>query len=195
MVPPHASASLIAGWYRRSEAHARAPDGLRELIQCDGAAFGPGDHPTTVMCLHAIDEAPSGPAIDIGCGSGLLAQAWAKHHDGDVLAIDADPGAVTQTARSCAAATVSHRVAVRHRAISALDPADLAGRVVLANLPREAHRALLDAYRAAPRAAILSGLRPWEAPDIVRGYRAMGCRHVSARRRGRFECHVLAGRE
>ena len=41
---------------------------------------------------------PPGPALDAGCGSGLLAQAWAALGRGPVLAVDVDPRAVDQAA-------------------------------------------------------------------------------------------------
>ena len=72
----HPPSAQIAGWYRRSPDHAPAPPGVRELVQAPGEGFGPGDHATTAMCLEAIDALPAGAAVDAGCGSGLLAQAW-----------------------------------------------------------------------------------------------------------------------
>jgi len=77
---------------------------LRHVIYLDpGSAFGTGTHPTTQLCLEAIEMrlagknlAPNFTFADIGCGSGILAiaalllgakQAYAV--DNDILAIKA----------------------------------------------------------------------------------------------------------
>src|SRR5215217_2279222 len=51
-----------------------APDGILELvIDRGGSGFGSGSHPTTQMCLGLLlDLAPSGGALDVGCGVGTL---------------------------------------------------------------------------------------------------------------------------
>ncbi len=50
------------------------------LIIEPGQGFGTGSHPTTVQMLRAIDELAdsSASALDIGCGSGILALAAAS---------------------------------------------------------------------------------------------------------------------
>ena len=90
----------LGGWYLRSPAHAPAPAGVRELVQAPGEGFGPAAHATTAMCLEGVEALPAGPALDAGCGSGLLAQAWARLGRGPVLACDLDPRALDQAARS-----------------------------------------------------------------------------------------------
>ncbi|MER3495378.1 MAG: hypothetical protein C4320_00210, partial [Armatimonadota bacterium] len=53
------------------EAPALEPGDL--VITLDpGEAFGTGDHPTTRMCLAALEEVitPSSAVLDLGCGSG-----------------------------------------------------------------------------------------------------------------------------
>jgi ribosomal protein L11 methyltransferase len=78
-----------------------APEPGDIVIQLDpGMAFGTGLHPTTQMCLAALEELmrPEAAVLDLGTGSGILAIAAAKLGAGHVLAVDRDPVAV-KTAR------------------------------------------------------------------------------------------------
>ena len=61
-----------------------------------GMAFGTGLHPTTRMCLQALEEhlKPGARVLDLGTGSGILAIAAAKLGAHSVLALDNDPVAV-----------------------------------------------------------------------------------------------------
>ncbi len=61
-----------------------------------GMAFGTGTHETTFMCMLQLERyvTPGCRAIDVGCGSGILALAAAKLGARDVLAIDLDESAV-----------------------------------------------------------------------------------------------------
>jgi len=67
------------------------------VIRLDpGMAFGTGQHPTTLMCLRALEELlrPRMAVLDLGTGSGILALAAAKLGATSVLALDIDPQAV-----------------------------------------------------------------------------------------------------
>jgi ribosomal protein L11 methyltransferase len=57
-----------------------------------GMAFGTGTHPTTQLCLTAIEETvqKGRSVVDIGCGSGILSIAAAKLGANKVLALDID---------------------------------------------------------------------------------------------------------
>jgi ribosomal protein L11 methyltransferase len=71
------------------------------VIRLDpGMAFGTGQHPTTLMCLRALEETVrTGMAVlDLGTGSGILALAATRLGAASVLALDSDPQAV-QAAR------------------------------------------------------------------------------------------------
>jgi ribosomal protein L11 methyltransferase len=187
---PDPPAAVVGGFYRRGAGHVRAPAGVLELPQAPGAGFGPGDHPTTALCLEALRALPAGPALDAGTGSGLLALAWARLGRGPVLAVDLDPLALAQAGRAAAAAGLAGPIALRRAPVEALEADALAGRVLLANIPAAAQRALLArcaALGARPRAALLSGLRRGEGAALVAGYRALGLRPRGAARRGRWE--------
>ena len=67
------------------------------IIELDpGMAFGTGTHPTTVMCIQALERTvqPGDRVVDVGTGSGGLSIAAAKLGAGKVEAMDLDDVAV-----------------------------------------------------------------------------------------------------
>jgi ribosomal protein L11 methyltransferase len=71
------------------------PDEL--VIELDpGMAFGSGLHPTTRLCLEALEDHlyPGASVLDVGTGSGILAIAAARLGASHVLALDTDHVAV-----------------------------------------------------------------------------------------------------
>ena len=67
------------------------------VIELDpGMAFGTGLHPTTQMCLLALEKhlRAGDRVLDLGTGSGILAIAATKLGAADCLALDVDPVAV-----------------------------------------------------------------------------------------------------
>ena len=67
-----------------------------------GMAFGTGAHPTTRLCLAAIEKVlqPGDLLVDIGCGSGILSVGAILLGAGQALACDIDREAVAATGRS-----------------------------------------------------------------------------------------------
>ena len=68
------------------------------IVRLDpGMAFGTGHHPTTRMCLEAIERilTPGDTVLDLGCGSGILTIAAAKLGAGKVVGLEIDPKAVS----------------------------------------------------------------------------------------------------
>jgi ribosomal protein L11 methyltransferase len=75
--------------------YASAPKDI--VIDLDpGMAFGTGLHPTTQLCLEALEGLvqPRAKVLDLGTGSGILAIAAAKLGARSVTAMDNDPVAV-----------------------------------------------------------------------------------------------------
>jgi len=75
-----------------------------QIIRIDpGPAFGTGHHPTTRMCLMAMEKPGfEGPwtMLDVGTGSGILAIYGSKLGATKVTAVDNDPEAVRWAARN-----------------------------------------------------------------------------------------------
>ena len=76
--------------------HRRAPDDV-VLALDPGMAFGTGLHPTTRLCLAAVEAladrgvVSGARVLDVGCGSGILAIAAARLGAREVLGVDTDP--------------------------------------------------------------------------------------------------------
>ena len=74
------------------------PDAINLLLD-PGLAFGTGTHPTTAMCLRALDgfTLEYQLVVDYGCGSGILGIAALRLGARELLAIDNDPQALIAT--------------------------------------------------------------------------------------------------
>ena len=136
----------------------RPPAGAAAAVVDPGQAFGTGAHPTTRLSLELILRCQRGSALDLGCGSGVLAVAAARLGFGPVLALDADPAAVEAARRNAALNSV--RVEARRVDVleDPLPPADL----VVANISLAAAETLAARVRASD--LILSGYLATETP-------------------------------
>ncbi len=88
---------------RRMPEDAEAP-GILPLILDPGMAFGTGLHPSTQLCLMAMEDVvqPDQRVLDAGCGSGILSIAAARLGARRVDAFDIDPIAVRATEENAA---------------------------------------------------------------------------------------------
>ena len=83
-------------WICPSWTHPPNPEAINISLD-PGLAFGTGKHPTTAMCLRALDaDLPPGQrVVDYGCGSGILGIAAVRLGATAVLGVDYDPQAIT----------------------------------------------------------------------------------------------------
>ncbi len=145
-----------------------------------GRAFGTGGHGSTRTCLVLLERALADrsvpAALDVGCGSGILAIAAARLGVARVRALDVDPDAVAATEANAERNGVGARVDAVCVALEAWTGP--AAPLVVANLLAAAHRALAPALVAAtavPGRLVLGGLLADEVPGVVGEFVRRGC--------------------
>lgn len=86
------------------------------IIELDpGMAFGTGAHPTTSLCLRALDSVIQGgeEVIDVGTGSGILSIGAVHLGVSRVLALDLDPVAVQSAIENTRLNGMEDRIVVK----------------------------------------------------------------------------------
>jgi ribosomal protein L11 methyltransferase len=109
------------------------------VIELDpGMAFGTGTHPTTVLCIRALEDyvQQGMHAIDVGCGSGVLSIAAAKLGAESILALDLDDLAVKTTSINSKLNKVSGKIKAKQNNLleGINDQADLIVSNILAEI-------------------------------------------------------------
>ena len=161
-----------------------------------GMAFGTGLHPTTRLCVAALEKwvSQGDSLLDIGTGSGVLSVVAAKLGAKLVIATDIDPLAIRaarENARLNGVPIAPNQLIVEQGSI----PAGQDGRfsVVVANILAEILIGLFEAaYDNVPLAAtlapgghlILSGILEEKAEGVVAAAARQGLREVERRQEG-----------
>lgn len=168
---------------RGSHIRGDGPAGSIPLRIDAGAAFGSGEHASTAGCLLALDRLVRRRrfrnALDLGCGSGILAMAIAKTWHAKVLATDIDPDAVAVSrTNACANGLASLvRTIVGNGydapAVRAARPFDLIVANVLAR-PLVRLAGALARHLAPGGVAILSGFIDDDRTWVAAAHRAFG---------------------
>jgi ribosomal protein L11 methyltransferase len=144
-----------------------------------GMAFGTGTHPTTRLCLVALeDELKPGDAVfDVGTGSGILAIAAALLGASRVDAVDIEPVSVRQARENVERNNVSSRVSAAGGSADAAGSLGGTYDLVLANIIA---RILVDIAADLVAAVkpdgtlILSGIIEPKEQDVVTTFRELG---------------------
>nr|WP_319396667.1 50S ribosomal protein L11 methyltransferase [uncultured Desulfobacter sp.] len=149
-----------------------------------GISFGTGHHPTTRLCLFALDRLFSsttlskrlqgGQAGDIGTGSGVLAIAACLAGIARCTAWETDANAVSEACGNVAANGLENRIDVIHDIMA---PQDLKLSLVMANLRFPTLKQIapdICSILAPGGHLVLSGVRAWEMEGLKTHYRDMG---------------------
>jgi ribosomal protein L11 methyltransferase len=147
-----------------------------------GMAFGTGTHATTSGCLEmlaTLDPAETANAVDVGCGSGILAIGMAKLWKRPVLGGDNDEQAIEvaiENAERNGVASLCRfftSVGLRAPELSGAAPYDL----IVANILAGPLMELSESFAAATRSGgrvLLSGLLVEQADMVLSTYRRLG---------------------
>lgn len=169
------------------------PPGSVGLLVDAATAFGTGEHGSTNGCLQALDRIAKrhrirrqgrGGALDMGCGSGILAIAAAKTWRAKIVAVDIDAEAVRVTRVNAALNGVRTRIRAeggdgyRTPIVSKKAPYRLICANILARpLARMAPR--LRKALAKGGYAVLAGLLERQENHVLQAHRAQGLRLVA----------------
>lgn len=166
-----------------------APDDV--VIALDpGMAFGTGTHPTTQLCLEALEDAvkPGLRVMDLGCGSGILAIAAAKLGAAHIVALDNDPVAVNVTLENIAINGVAEKITAQTGSLeSVLASArrfDLIVVNILARIIIEMCGQGLGQTVRPGGYAIFSGIIDTQADEVEAALRQTGLRPAARRQQG-----------
>jgi ribosomal protein L11 methyltransferase len=138
-------------------------------------AFGTGDHPTTSLCLAAVDafmaSHPGCSVLDVGTGTGVLAFAAKKLGSGLTVGVDNDPISV-ELALECAAENGLSGIELSGKTLKEIPGTfDLVLANILANT-------LIDlAPLIAPKVKerlVMAGVLVHQADDVKKAYRERG---------------------
>ncbi len=152
-----------------------------EIIIDPGISFGSGRHPTTKLCIEAMEQVffkekllskkKRLKAIDIGTGSGVLAIAAVKAGISECLAVDTDPRAVFEAKRNVKLNRLEKTVKVTEKNISCnTDKPYGKYSLICANLRFPTLKKLLPLFlniASDCSVLILSGVRIWETGNLI----------------------------
>ncbi|WP_223642465.1 50S ribosomal protein L11 methyltransferase [Corallococcus sp. EGB] len=166
---------------------ANAPADKVKLVIEPKMAFGTGDHPTTSLCLAAVDDFmathPGASVLDVGTGTGVLAIAAKKLGAGQVVGTDNDPTSVELAKENCTDNQTPDLDISGRELTEVPGTFDLVLANILANTLIEL--APLIVPKAKDR-LVLAGVLAHQRADVEAAYRALGCTVLEGAQQGEW---------
>ncbi|MEO8607821.1 MAG: 50S ribosomal protein L11 methyltransferase [Chloroflexota bacterium] len=168
---------------------ATAPDDI--VIALDpGMAFGTGTHPTTQLCLEALEDAVQWgvQVLDLGTGSGILAIGAAKLGAAHILALDIDPIAVKVTQENIEQNGVAEKITAQQGSLENVITSARRFDLVVVNILARiiimmCDQHLGDTVRPGGK-ALFSGIILEQADDVEAALRKTGLEPTARRQEG-----------
>ena len=169
------------------------PDEL--LLEMDpGLAFGTGLHPTTQLCVEALEDLmqPGMRVLDLGTGTGILALIAAKLGAADILAVDNDVNAVAVARRNARANDAAHQIRVVHGSLAEVgEPYDLVVANILAHIIIDMASSGLDTRIRRGGMLVTSGILAEQADEVAAALAVHGLSVVERRQRDEWVALVV----
>ncbi|MFT8390477.1 MAG: 50S ribosomal protein L11 methyltransferase [Sporolactobacillus sp.] len=178
----------------------QSKDQTRQTIELDpGMAFGTGTHPTTVLCLEALEQymIAGDKVLDVGTGTGVLSIAAAKLGAHCVLGVDLDPVAVHSAQLNVKLNKVQERVTVRQNdLIHSLKPGyDLIVGNLLAELVLRLAKEGIASLLAPGGRLIVSGIICDKKERVIEALQEVGLSVIACTEKGDWVCLVIGGND
>jgi ribosomal protein L11 methyltransferase len=176
------------------------------VIEIDpGRAFGTGKHPSTALCIEALESILTNTAIrekglafsvlDLGTGSGILGIVAAKLGAKRVLGLDIDPEALEVAKENLSRNGVAETMAVSD---APLDGVEETYHVVIANLTASllTEMAASLSNRVAEKGMLLlSGILAEQVEEVVKCFQAHYFKRVKSWSREEWQAILLRRKE
>lgn len=173
-------------WRTYASNPARPDEVILELDP--GQAFGTGLHPTTQLCVEALERLvrPGMRVLDLGTGTGILALAAAKLVSPvEVLAVDNDPNAIAVARRNLGMNDASAVVRLLHGSLGDVSGTyDLILANILAPVIIEMAQHGLGARLRTGGRLIASGILAEQQDEVVAALRQNGLELLETQQRG-----------
>ncbi len=158
------------------------PEGDQIVLKLDpGLAFGTGHHPTTYMCLEQLEQRVQDGmhVLDLGTGSGLLAQAALLLGASWVLAVDTEADSIRASRRNLKEAGLAKRVKIIRGSIP--QPLGVDMDMVVANISAKVLIALSGDITASLKPGgilVASGVLEERGDEVKEAFAAAGLTEV-----------------
>ena len=187
---------VLPYWLADTDASGRIP-----VVLDPGLTFGTGAHPSTQMCMEALEERllPGSRVIDLGSGSGILSIAAFRLGAKEAICVDIDPkaeGIAEENAayngfgrdvfRACTGNVSEDTPLMRELCAKNYD-------VVLINIVADVILSLLPAlHRLLQRETIVicSGILDTRLPEIYEGLKEAGLQVLETKAKEDWRCVV-----